>query len=95
MTNKYLRDERTIPRVAALLQMCAYVLDAETPEELEFFKNLSAAFFGSDPRRIKWGDPDDPESNETHLTRHDAAATAKAREVWGAILGEKPGGLET
>lgn len=93
VANKYLRDERTVPRLAALFQMCAYVLDAEGDEEFQFFKNLTMSFFGSDPNSIRWKNSDDPPSTETHLSRRDAEATAKAKEVFSAILNmEAPNG---
>lgn len=65
------------------------VEDCETPEEREFYMNITTAQFGTDPKKIRWTDPEDPPTGETHLSRHDAKVTETARELYGNILKEK------
>lgn len=89
MLNKLLRDERTVPRISALLQCIALVLDSETPEEQALYMAVLTAQYGTDPKRIRWTDPEDPPSTETHLTRLDAKMTEQAKTIFGDILGEK------
>jgi hypothetical protein len=84
--NRELRDERTPPRLACLLQLLAMVEDSESPEEKEFYKNVVVWVYGPDPKRIRWTEPDDSAS-EDFVSRHDAAVTEKAKSVFGAIMG--------
>lgn len=88
--NRLLRDERMVPRLAGVFQLLAMVEDAETPEEKDFYKSVIFMVYGSDPKRIRWSDPEDPPSDETHLTRRDAAATETARDFLAKL--SKPKG---
>lgn len=87
--NRLLKDERMVPRIAALLQLLAMVEDSETPEEKAFYMNVVTAQYGNDPKRIRWTDPEDPPSSETHLSRLDAKMTEQAKTIYGDILGDK------
>jgi hypothetical protein len=87
--NKVMRDERTMPRIRALFELIALVLDSETPEEKALYLDIVTAQFGADPKRIRWTDPEDPPSAETHLSRQDAKMTEQARGLLGEILKER------
>lgn len=73
------------PNRALLAQVLAMYFDTETDEERTLIHMILVVQFG-DPRHIKWLDAYDPPSSETHLSRGDAAATDKMRDVFASIL---------
>lgn len=87
--NRLLRDERISPNRRAYLETVALVLDSEVASEEGYWKLILLSQFG-DPRHVKLRDPEDPPSDETHLSRRDAAAMEQARSiVFESILGRK------
>lgn len=88
--NRLLADVRLSPNRALLAQMLAMYFDVVKPEDQELMRSLLVNVFGN-PRLIKWMDNEDPPSDETHLTRRDAAATQQMREVFSQILSQGEG----
>jgi len=80
---------RLVPRLAIFAEQLSLILDAETDEEKTLYTALALSVFG-DPRQLRWFEPDDPPNPEKFLTRSDAEATSKVKEVWANILGQKP-----
>lgn len=83
--NRLLADVRLSPNRALLAQMLAMYFDLVKTDDQDMMRALLMCVFGN-PKLIKWFDNEDPPSEETHLSRRDAAATEKIRDVFASIL---------
>lgn len=79
--NRIIRDVRLSPNRAMLAILISMREDAETDEDRLIYTTILLSTFG-DPKHIKWLDAEDPPSTETHLSRNDAAQTAKVKEFY-------------
>lgn len=83
--NRLLKDIRLSPNRALLAEMLAIYFDVVKPEDQEMLKSLLIGSFGN-AKLIRWYDNEDPPSEEKFLSRRDAAATEKIRDVFSEIL---------